>query len=50
MSLQDDEKQTEYELISDNLDRRQMGPIEIARCYRKLKEMERTERVAKEIG
>jgi len=39
--LQDDEKQIEYELISDNLDRRQLGPIEIARCYRRLKKLER---------
>ena len=39
--LEDNEEQIEYELISDNLDRRHMGPIEIARCYRRLKEIER---------
>lgn len=35
--LEGDEEQIEYELLSDNLDRRQMGPIEIARCFRRLK-------------
>jgi len=38
--LDGNEEQIEYELLSDNLDRRQMTPIEIARCYRRLKTIE----------
>ena len=38
--LEDDEARVEYEFLSDNFDRRQMTPIDIARCYRRLKEME----------
>ena len=31
----------EEAFITDNLDRRQLGPLEIARCYRRLKALER---------